>query len=145
MGIPGMGSFLFSDDSTPDLDDAALANQDLLDAFRNPCYTEDVSGRGGGIRRPVDFGNLGSEELGSVYESVLELHPLIDTDEGPFTLGTAAGHERKTTGNPTLSSRRIPSRGYSSKHGSRGNVSLRNAESANCPTWPSWPVRVFKL
>jgi len=40
----------------------------------------------------------GSEELGSVYESLLELHPNIDTDEGPFTLGTAAGNERKTTG-----------------------------------------------
>lgn len=98
LGIPGMGSFLFSDDSTPDLDDALLANQDLLDAFRNLCYTEDTSGRGGSYRRPVDFGNLGSEELGSVYESLLELHPNIDTDEGPFTLGTAAGNERKTTG-----------------------------------------------
>ncbi|QDU46855.1 N-6 DNA Methylase [Symmachiella dynata] len=98
LGIPGMGSFLFSDDSTPDLDDALLANQDLLDAFRNLCYTEDTSGRGSSYRRPVDFGNLGSEELGSVYESLLELHPNIDTDEGPFTLGTAAGNERKTTG-----------------------------------------------
>ncbi len=98
LGIPGMGSFLFSEDSTPDLDDALMANQDLLDSFRNLCYTEDTSGGGGGIRRPVDFGNLGSEELGSVYESLLELHPLIDTEEGPFTLGTAAGHERKTTG-----------------------------------------------
>lgn len=98
LGIPGMGSFLFSDDSTPDLDDALLTNQDLLDAFRNLCYTEDTSGRGSSYRRPVDFGNLGSEELGSVYESLLELHPNIDTDEGPFTLGTAAGNERKTTG-----------------------------------------------
>ncbi|MCA9037406.1 MAG: N-6 DNA methylase [Planctomycetaceae bacterium] len=98
LGIPGMGSFLFSDDSTPDLDDALLANQDLLDAFRNLCYTEDTSGRGSSYRRPVDFGNLGSEELGSVYESLLELHPQIDTDAGPFTLGTAAGNERKTTG-----------------------------------------------
>ena len=98
LGIPGMGSFLFSEDSTPDLDDAFLANQDLLDAFRNLCYTEDTSGRGGSIRRPVDFGSLGSDELGSVYESLLELHPKIDTDEGPFTLGTASGNERKTTG-----------------------------------------------
>lgn len=98
LGIPGMGSFLFSDDSTPDLDEAFLANQDLLDAFRNLCYTEDTSGRGGSIRRPVDFGSLGSDELGSVYESLLELHPKIDTDEGPFTLGTASGNERKTTG-----------------------------------------------
>ncbi|ODA29726.1 Eco57I restriction-modification methylase domain-containing protein [Planctopirus hydrillae] len=98
LGIPGMGSFLFSDDSTPDLDNAFLTNQDLLDAFRHLCYTEDTSGRGGSIRRPVDFGSLGSDELGSVYESLLELHPKIDTDEGPFTLGTASGNERKTTG-----------------------------------------------
>ncbi|MEW4565785.1 N-6 DNA methylase [Bremerella sp. JC770] len=98
LGIPGMGSFLYSADSTPELDQARLANQDLLDAFRHLCYTEDTSGRGGGFRRPVDFGHLGSEELGSVYESLLELHPQIDTEAGPFTLGTAAGHERKTTG-----------------------------------------------
>jgi hypothetical protein len=39
----------------------------------------------------VDFGNVGSEERGSVYESLLELHPHIDTDKSPFTLGTAAG------------------------------------------------------
>ncbi len=49
------------------------------------------------MRRPVDFANLGSDELGGVYESLLELHPKIDTDEGPFTLETAPGHERKTT------------------------------------------------
>jgi len=93
LGIPGLGSFLFSNRSTPELDAAALANQDLLDAVRRLCFTEDVTSR-----RPVDFGNLGSEELGSVYESLLELHPQIDTDAGPFALATAAGSERKTTG-----------------------------------------------
>lgn len=98
LGIPGLGSFLFSDRSTPDLDSASLANESLLDAIRHLCFTEDVSGRGGAVRRPVDFAHLGSEELGSVYESLLELHPQIDTDEGPFKLTTAAGHERKTTG-----------------------------------------------
>ena len=96
--IPGLGSFLFSPTATPDLDPAALSNNALLDTIRALCITEDTSGRGGAVRRPVDFANLGSDELGSVYESLLELHPKIDTDEGPFTLGTAAGHERKTTG-----------------------------------------------
>lgn len=98
LGIPGFGSFLFSPRATPDLDSALLGNEHLLDAIRQLCFTEDATGRGSGVRRPVDFGNLGSEELGSVYESLLELHPLIDSDEGPFTLKTAAGHERKTTG-----------------------------------------------
>lgn len=98
LAIPALGSFLFSDHSTPDLDAARLSNESLLDTLRQLCFTEDTSARGGAVRRPVDFGNLGSEELGSVYESLLELHPKIDTDAGPFTLGTAAGHERKTTG-----------------------------------------------
>ena len=98
LAIPGLGSFLFSPETTPHLDAASLANEHLLEAIRHLCYTEDVSGRGGSVLRPVDFGNLGSEELGSVYESLLELHPRIDTDEGPFMLAVAAGHERKTTG-----------------------------------------------
>ena len=51
-----------------------------------------------GGRRPVDFRNLGAEELGSVYESLLELHPEIDRDTARFALTTAAGHERKQTG-----------------------------------------------
>jgi len=98
LAIPGLGSFLFSPETTPHLDAASLSNEHLLEAIRHLCYTEDVSGRGGSVLRPVDFGNLGSEELGSVYESLLELHPRIDTDEGPFILTVAAGHERKTTG-----------------------------------------------
>jgi len=98
LAIPGLGSFLFSPQTTPHLDAASLSNERLLEAIRHLCYTEDFSGRGGSVLRPVDFGNLGSEELGSVYESLLELHPRIDTDEGPFALAVAAGHERKTTG-----------------------------------------------
>ena len=42
--------------------------------------------------------NLGAEELGSVYESLLELHPELNADAGTFSLTTAAGNERKTTG-----------------------------------------------
>ncbi len=98
LGIPGIGSFLFSDTATSDLDDAQITNEALLDAFRNLCFTEDTTGRGAGVRRAVDFGNLGSEELGSIYESLLELHPAIDSEEGPFVLRTAAGNERKTSG-----------------------------------------------
>ena len=63
----------------------------LLEAIRELAYVE-------GGRRPVDFRNLGAEELGSVYESLLELHPKIDRGTATFALSTAAGHERKTTG-----------------------------------------------
>ena len=94
LGIPGLGSFLFSTTATPDLDNAHLSNVATLDCFRHLSYTDDDSKS----RRVVDFGNLGSEELGSVYESLLELHPKINSDKGPFILDSAAGSERKTTG-----------------------------------------------
>ena len=48
--------------------------------------------------RSVDFAHLGAEELGSIYEGLLELHPAIDPVERTFTLGAGAGNERKTTG-----------------------------------------------
>ena len=51
-----------------------------------------------GLGRAIDYKNLGSEELGSVYESLLELHPELNTTAGTFELKTAAGNERKTTG-----------------------------------------------
>ena len=81
----------------PHLDDEVLSNDALLSAIRHLCYTEDTSNRGIPVTRPVDFGNLGSEELGSIYESLLELQPALDTDVGPFRLITRPGHERKTT------------------------------------------------
>jgi Eco57I restriction-modification methylase len=52
----------------------------------------------GKIRRAVDYHNLGSEELGSIYEALLELDPRINVDVAAFELGTVGGHERKTTG-----------------------------------------------
>ena len=77
----------------PHLDAAELANADLLDAIRKLATIEER-----GVLRAVDYRNLGSEELGSIYESLLELHPEVDADAAHFALGTAAGHERKTTG-----------------------------------------------
>ena len=52
----------------------------------------------GNVRRAVDYRNLGSEELGSVYQGLLEMHPQINADAGTFVLDTAAGNERKTSG-----------------------------------------------
>ena len=46
----------------------------------------------------MDYKNLGAEELGSVYESLLELHPVLHIEAAKFELKTASGHERKTTG-----------------------------------------------
>ncbi|MGQ0717749.1 MAG: Eco57I restriction-modification methylase domain-containing protein [Pseudonocardiales bacterium] len=108
LGVPGIGG-LFEritrdqDDNpvNPTLPDALdeplegllLTNEALITAVRHLAIVESE-----GQRRPVDFRNLDSEELGSVYESLLELHPSYDPLEQTFTLVAAAGNERKETG-----------------------------------------------
>jgi len=93
LALPALGGFLFDPRSTADLNDARLDNQALLSAVRSLAFITE-----GNTRRAVDYRNLGPEELGSVYESLLELHPLLNTDAGTFQLISAAGNERKTTG-----------------------------------------------
>lgn len=98
LGIPRLGSFLFSPTSTPDLDSASLANGDLLAALRRLCFFDVASVDEGDVGPPIEFAELRSEQLGTVYESLLELHPVVDIEADRFTLQTAAGHERKATG-----------------------------------------------
>ncbi|MDT3682123.1 MAG: N-6 DNA methylase [Truepera sp.] len=93
LGLPELGGFLFAERALPELNDANLPNAYLLQAVRALAYTHT-----NGVRRPVDYKNLGSEELGSVYESLLELHPEVDASASDFELKSAAGNERKTTG-----------------------------------------------
>ncbi|MDD4027395.1 MAG: N-6 DNA methylase, partial [Candidatus Shapirobacteria bacterium] len=93
LGLPALGSFLFRAESTQDLADAALANSDLLSTIRFLCYTQKNN-----IFQPINYRNLGPEELGSVYESLLEMHPDINLEAGFFKLNIVSGSERKTTG-----------------------------------------------
>src|SRR6266536_929649 len=93
LGLPALNSFLFSRDAVVDIIDCEIANRDLLDAIRSLALTNDRYSR-----RVVDYKNLGAEELGSVYESLLELHPVLHIEAAKFELATASGHERKTTG-----------------------------------------------
>ncbi|MFN8188060.1 MAG: N-6 DNA methylase [Gaiellales bacterium] len=93
LGLPSLGSFLWSEQAIAHLAKAELANADLLEAVRALATV-----REGRVLRSVDYRNLGAEELGSVYESLLELHPELNADAGTFALSTAAGNERKTTG-----------------------------------------------
>lgn len=109
LGLPGLGSFLWNADSTKDLlgpyqinvvenieeevESVFITNDDLLLAIRAIAYVEQDK-----VLRSVDYRNLGSEELGSVYESLLELHPSMHIEAKSFELTTAAGNERKTTG-----------------------------------------------
>jgi hypothetical protein len=75
LALPSLGSMLFATgtkSSTPSLDTCELANQDLLEAIRALAFVVDRS-----VRRPVDFKNLGTEELGSIYEALLEFSTWI--------------------------------------------------------------------
>jgi len=93
LGLPALNGFLFSQRALPDLAGCELANHELLSAVRSLAFTYD-----GHIRRSVDYKNLGSEELGSIYESLLELHPELNVEAATFVLKTASGNERKTSG-----------------------------------------------
>jgi hypothetical protein len=97
LGLLGLGGYLWSHAAIGLLGSSALSNAALLSAVRSLSYIVDKEGR-----RPVDYKNLGSEELGGVYEQLLELHPEINPTAplaaDRFTLGISAGNERKTSG-----------------------------------------------
>lgn len=93
LALPALGSFLWDPARTAALNAAELTNYDLLEALRHLAYT-----RQGKVLRPVDYKNLGSEELGGVYESLLGLTPQVSADGARFTFAEFAGNERKTSG-----------------------------------------------
>ena len=102
LALPGIGGIFETkrDDGRPlPLDEplagARLSNEALLGAVRALSIVRPI--RGGGLRR-VDFGNLGAEELGSVYESLLELVPRYDPEQPAYTLESLPGNDRKETG-----------------------------------------------
>ena len=93
LGLPALGSFLWSPNAAPNLRRAECANEYLLAAMRALCFFTR-----GNLRFLVNWRQVGADELGSIFESLLELHPRLNQEAGTFELDTAAGHERKTTG-----------------------------------------------
>ena len=93
LALPALGSFLWDPASTAALNDAELANYDFLESLRRLAFV-----RQGRVLRPVDYRNLGAEELGGVYESLLGLTPQLGGDGARFTFAEFAGNVRKTSG-----------------------------------------------
>lgn len=91
LGLAPMGGFLWSREAICHIAPLQLRNFDLLSALRQLSNTHRL-----GTSRPVDWRNLGALELGSIYESLLELNPAIENDK--FALVPTPGNERKTTG-----------------------------------------------
>lgn len=93
LGLPGLGG-LFQESAADVLTGLRLGNQPLLSAIRSLSIVQPK----GQPRRLIDFRHLGAEELGSIYESLLELVPRHDPTTHAYTVETLAGHDRKTTG-----------------------------------------------
>ncbi|WP_221028904.1 Eco57I restriction-modification methylase domain-containing protein [Actomonas aquatica] len=100
LALPALGG-LFANSQCPDLDSVGLTNLDLLSAMRELRWFSDPRS---GQRSAIDYRNMGPEELGSVYESLLELIPTLDLPARSFGFvgitdeGSTVGNTRKTTG-----------------------------------------------
>ena len=98
LNLQALDGGLFQADRLGELRETRLPNQALLDVIRELSLFSD-----GHIHRRVNYGALDVEELGSVYESLLELHPAVVPDarqgtSGAVKLDLLSGSERKTTG-----------------------------------------------
>lgn len=98
LALPPLGG-LFAPTQCATIDNCGLDNQALLTAIRHLRWS--LIDR---AMAPVDYRNMGPEELGSVYESLLELVPDVDLHARKFTFinlsdeGSTAGNARKTSG-----------------------------------------------
>jgi hypothetical protein len=91
LGLPALNGELFAPLRA---DGASIRNHDLLAGVWHLSNYEDS----GSVRR-VNYAALDVEELGSVYESLLELHPHLDLTAAPPTFDfVRGGHERRSTG-----------------------------------------------
>ncbi|MER7079098.1 Type II restriction/modification system, DNA methylase subunit YeeA [Saccharopolyspora kobensis] len=95
LGLPGIGGIFDETEADAVLHGLSLTNEALLAAVRHLAQVRDVASR---RIRAVDYQHLGAEELGSVYESLLEYVPKHSPAERKFELVELAGNERKTTG-----------------------------------------------
>ena len=96
LGLPALGG-LFSADKLPHLEMARLRNRAFMEALFRLSWLSDKAGM-----VPVNWRAMETEELGSVYESLLELQPQLGDDGRTLIFASEAaeqkGNQRKTTG-----------------------------------------------
>ncbi len=94
LGLSPLNGDLFGSTALKDLDGCAIDNQDLLAAIRHLSLYQDQKGQ---LRR-INYAALDVEELGSVYESLLDFHPQLSVLHGQHQFNLVIGSDRKTTG-----------------------------------------------
>jgi uncharacterized protein (DUF433 family) len=98
LGILPLDGDLFSAHAIQHIEGSLISNQLLLECIRNLNEFTDINKN----LVPINYRSLDVEELGSVYEGLLELHPVIENIEASnpeyinFTFHE--GTDRKTTG-----------------------------------------------
>jgi hypothetical protein len=95
LGLPALGG-LFAAGQCPDLDAAGLDNRALLGALFQLTWLRELNG----LNR-VNWRDMGPDELGYVYEGLLELVPQIAQDGRTFRFAgreESRGNARKTSG-----------------------------------------------
>lgn len=96
LALPALGG-LFSEDKLPHLETARLRNKVFMEALYRLSWLADKAGM-----VPVNWRAMETEELGSVYESLLELQPQLGDDGKSLVFASETaeqkGNQRKTTG-----------------------------------------------
>jgi hypothetical protein len=93
LALPGLLGRLWDPDMTAHIAEARITNRRYFEAVRRLAFVN----RNGVLQR-INYDAMGSEELGAVYESLLEIRPTADTAARRFQLERAAGSERRKTG-----------------------------------------------
>jgi len=98
LGIQPLDGDLFSSQAIPDLEESLINNKLLLECVKNLNEFKDENKN----LVAINYRSLDVEELGSVYEGLLELHPVIENIEASNTAHINftfhEGTDRKTTG-----------------------------------------------
>ena len=96
LGLPALGG-LFDDERLPHLKTARLRNRAFMQALYRLSWLPGKTGVA-----PVNWRAMKTEELGSVYESLLELQPQLGEDGKTLVFASESaeqkGNQRKTTG-----------------------------------------------
>lgn len=99
LGIAPLDGDLFSSDALADIGQAAISNQLLLECIRNLNEFYDKESKS---RVAINYRALDVEELGSVYEGLLDLHAVITNLEAlhssQISFSFRGGTDRKTSG-----------------------------------------------
>jgi hypothetical protein len=93
LGIPPLNGDLFSTLAVKDLQGTHLYNNALLAAIGRLSLFEDHR-----VRQRVNYSALDVEELGSVYESLLDFQPVFTEQAEGLIFELRTGSERKSTG-----------------------------------------------